>query len=323
MEVIEGYSKLHHPLPTPIITLGNFDGVHLGHQRILSSIVKRAQELQGTSVVYTFHPHPMTVLTGGKQQPLTITTLDERLKLIERCGIDLVICEPFTMEYSRIPAEQFGNEILCRRIGAKEIYVGEDYKFGSKRQGDIHYLKKIGTVCAFRVTIVESIVSNGIIVKSSKIRQFIKMGDVTTAGRLLGRSFRISGQVIGGQKRGAKLGFPTANLKPNKNLYPAEGVYAVWVFHHGERYRGAMNIGRNPTFKDRDLSLEVFIINFDKNIYDDTIEVRFVERIRGEKAFPSPDALVEQMRRDVSQVISILNEDERESITREQQPAVD
>ncbi len=309
MEVIEGYQNIKKNLPTPIITLGNFDGVHLGHQKILASIRNRAVELKGTSVVYTFHPHPLSVLTEGKQ-PLALTTLEERLGLIERCGIDIVICEPFTLDFSRITAEEFGQEILCQRIGAKEIYVGEDYKFGSKRQGDIHYLRKLGRMCDFRVRIVESIVSDSIIVKSSKIRQFIMMGDVSVARRLLGRAYQIGGQVVKGKGRGVHLGFPTANLKPNKSLYPAEGVYAVWVFYQGQRFMGAMNIGKNPTFEDQILSLEVHIMDFDKRIYGDELEVLFVQRIRGEQTFSSPKALAEQMHKDVGQVRRILGEDQ-------------
>jgi riboflavin kinase/FMN adenylyltransferase len=310
MQVITGYQNLKSPLSTPIITLGNFDGVHLGHQRILFSIQKRAQELGGTSVVYTFHPHPLAVLAEGNQ-PLAITTFEEKFELIETCGIDIVICEPFTMEFSRITADQFGQEILCKRIGAKEIYVGEDYKFGSKRQGDIHYLKKLGRTCDFRVRIVESIVSDAIIVKSSKIRQFIQMGEMPVAERLLGRAYHIRGQVVKGKGRGAALGFPTANLKPNKSLYPAEGVYAVWVFYQGQRFMGAMNIGKNPTFDDQVLSLEVYIMDFDKRIYDDDVEVRFVKRIRREQTFQSPEALVKQMHKDVDEIRRILEREEK------------
>lgn len=305
MEIFAGYRDIKGPLSTPILTLGNFDGVHVGHQKILASIRERARELNGTSIVYTFHPHPLSVLTEGKQ-PLMITTLEEKLGFIEEYGIDIVICEPFTPEFSRITADQFAHEILHRHLGAKEIYVGEDYRFGSKRQGDIHYLKKLGHDLGFRIRIVESMVIDGIIVKSSKIRQFIKMGDVAVASRLLGRDYRISGRVIKGKGRGAGLGFPTANIKPNKNLYPAEGVYAVWVCYRDQRFMGAMNIGKNPTFKEHELSFEVFVMDFDQRIYDEQLEVRFVQRIRGEQKFSSVDALVAQMHRDVAEVRRIL-----------------
>jgi riboflavin kinase/FMN adenylyltransferase len=309
MEVIEGHRCLQKPLRNPVVTLGNFDGVHMGHQEILSRVKKRAHELEGTSLVYTFFPHPFSVLTQQEQQFLNITTLEEKLKLIEESGIDCVICEPFTLEFSRITAQQFVEDILHRRIGVKEIFVGEDFSFGSKQQGNVFYLRKMGKMLDYRVSIVEAIPVGNIIVKSSKIREFIQMGEIAVANRLLGRNYSLTGRVIRGKGRGAHLGFPTANIKPSKFLHPGVGVYAVWVNLGSQWFQGAMNIGYNPTFRDGELSLEVYILDFNKSIYEQDLKISFVARIREEETFSSPEELVAQMRKDVSEVKRILEID--------------
>ncbi len=308
MEVFEGHHYLKQPFNKPVVTLGNFDGVHVGHQEILTRVRKRAEEIKGTSLVYTFHPHPFSVLTQG-QQFLSITTLDEKLKLIEKSGIDYVICEPFTSEFSRITAQRFVEDILFRRIGVKEVFVGEDYSFGSKRQGNVFYLRKMGKILNFRVSIIESIPVGNIIVKSSKIREFIQLGEISVANRLLGRSYSLTGRVIKGKGRGAQLGFPTANIKPFKFLHPGVGIYAVWVNFGNQQFPGAMNIGYNPTFHDRELSLEVHILDFNKSIYEQDLRISFVARIRDEKAFSSPKELIAQMQKDVSEAKRILKID--------------
>jgi riboflavin kinase/FMN adenylyltransferase len=305
MKVFEGYKDLNQKFPSPVVTLGNFDGVHLGHQEIFSRVRERAKELQGTSLVYTFHPHPLSVLKQGREF-LNITTLEEKLKLIEKAGIEVVICEPFTLEFSRLTAEEFVRNILWGQIGTKEIFVGEDYSFGSKRQGDIHFLRTMGKSFNFRVKIIESQIKDNIIVKSSKIREFIRQGDISTANRLLGRHFSLSGKVIKGKGRGANLGFPTANIKPDKILHPGTGVYAVWLTLRDQRFPGAMNIGYNPTFKDRELSLEVYILDFNESIYGEKLDITFVARIREEKIFCSPQELINQMHQDVIEARKIL-----------------
>lgn len=305
MEVFEGYKNLKQKFLNPVVTLGNFDGVHLGHQEIFSRVRERAKEIQGTSLVYTFHPHPLSVLTAGRQF-LNITTLEEKLKLIEKAGIDVVICEPFTLEFSQLTAEEFVKNILWGQIGTKEIFVGEDYTFGSKRQGNIYFLSTMGKSLNFRVKIIESQVKDSIIVKSSKIRELIQMGEVEIARRLLGRYYSIAGQVIKGKGRGITLGYPTANIKPNKALHPGIGVYAVWVKYENNQFPGAMNIGYNPTFSGPELSFEVHILDFNRDLYGKEIEISFVVRIREEKAFASPDELREKIDKDVSEARKIL-----------------
>jgi riboflavin kinase/FMN adenylyltransferase len=305
MEVFEGYKDLNQKFLYPVVTLGNFDGVHLGHQEIFSRVRERAKEIQGTALVYTFHPHPLSVLTEGKKF-LNITTLEEKLKLIEEAGIDVVICEPFTLEFSRLTAEEFVKNILWSQIGTKEIFVGEDYTFGSKRQGNVYFLTTMGKSLNFRVKIIESQIKDNIIVKSSKIREFIQMGEVEVAHRLLGRDYSITGQVIKGRGRGITHGYPTANIRPNKALHPGVGVYAVWVKYENNQFPGAMNIGYNPTFSGQELSLEVHILDFNRDLYGKEIEISFVVRIRKEKAFASPDELMAQIAKDVSETREIL-----------------
>ena len=305
MEVFKGYKELNKKFLNPVVTLGNFDGVHLGHQEIFSRVREKAKEIQGTSLVYTFHPHPITVLTPGGQF-LNITTLEEKLKLIEKAGIEVVICEPFTLEFSQLTAEEFVKNVLWDHLGAKEIFVGEDYTFGSKRQGNIFFLRAMGNRLNFRVKIVESQIKDNIIVKSSKIREFIRQGEISTANRLLGRHFSFSGKVIKGKGRGANLGFRTANIKPDKILHPGTGVYAVWVTFHNQRFPGAMNIGYNPTFNDQELSLEVHLLDFNESIYGEKIEITFVERIRKEEAFRSPQELINRLHQDAIEARKIL-----------------
>ena len=305
MEVFKGYKELNKKFLNPVVTLGNFDGVHLGHQEIFSRVREKAKEIQGTSLVYTFHPHPITVLTPGGQF-LNITTLEEKLKLIEKAGIEVVICEPFTLEFSQLTAEEFVKNVLWDHLGTKEIFVGEDYTFGSKRQGNIFFLRAMGNRLNFRVKIVESQIKDNIIVKSSKIREFIRQGEISTANRLLGRHFSFSGKVIKGKGRGANLGFRTANIKPDKILHPGTGVYAVWVTFHNQRFPGAMNIGYNPTFNDQELSLEVHLLDFNESIYGEKIEITFVERIRKEEAFCSPQELINQLHQDAIEARKIL-----------------
>jgi len=305
MEVFEGYKNLNQKFLNPVVTLGNFDGVHLGHQEIFSRVRERAKEIQGTSLVYTFHPHPLSVLTQ-ESQFLNITTLEEKLKLIEKAGIDVVICEPFTLEFSRLTAEEFVKNILWGQIGTKEIFVGEDYTFGSKRQGNIYFLTTMGKSLNFRVKIIESQIKDKIIVKSSKIREFIQMGEVEAAHRLLGRDYSITGQVIKGRGRGITLGYPTANIRPNKALHPGVGVYAVWVKCENNQFSGVMNIGYNPTFSGQELSLEVHILDFNRDLYGKEIEISFVAGIRKEETFRSPQELINQMHQDVIAARKIL-----------------
>lgn len=308
MEIIRGTANLKKKFNTPVITIGNFDGIHLGHQKILKDVKRRSSELKGDSIVYTFEPHPLNILFPHKKVPL-ITSFSEKIKLIEESGIDIVICEDFTPEYANLSPRQFVKDILLDKIGVKAVFVGHDYAFGKGRKGNIDTLKQLGEELVFEVHVVDAVKVDAILVSSTKIRDTIQKGDVKKVAGFLGRSYSISGKVEKGKNRGKGLGFPTANLKSVEEICPKPGIYAVHVSYRDQPYQGVVNIGFNPTFKDKTLSIEVYILEFNKDIYDEYIKISFVERLRDEKAFDSPEALVEQIKKDVEMAREILNVD--------------
>ena len=308
MEIIRGTANLKKKFNGPAITIGNFDGIHLGHQKIFRKVKQKALELAGESVVYTFNPHPLTVLAPQKKVPL-ITSFSEKMKLIEESGIDVVICEDFTPEYADLSATQFIQDILVDKIGVRTIFVGHDYAFGKGREGNIDTLRKFGRDFNFEVHLVNAIKMDDVPVSSTMIRNLIQDGDAKRVAGFLGRNHSIAGQVGKGKSRGKGLGFPTANLKSVVELFPRPGIYVVYVFYGDNCYQGVANIGFNPTFKDQALSIEVFILNFDKDIYGDDIKISFVDRLRDEKAFNGPDELVEQIKRDVEMAKEIFKKE--------------
>lgn len=308
MAIIRGTANLKKKFNTPVITIGNFDGIHLGHQKILKDVKRRSSELKGDSIVYTFEPHPLNILFPHKKVPL-ITSFSEKIKLIEESGIDIVICEDFTPEYANLSPRQFVKDILLDKIGVKAVFVGHDYAFGKGRKGNIDTLKQLGKELVFEVHVVDAVKVDAILVSSTKIRDTIQKGDVKKVAGFLGRSYSISGKVEKGKSRGKGLGFPTANLRSVEEICPKPGIYAVHVSYRDQPYQGVVNIGFNPTFKDKTLSIEVYILEFNKDIYDEYIKISFVERLRDEKAFDSPEALVEQIKKDVEMAREILNVD--------------
>ncbi|MFA4910144.1 MAG: bifunctional riboflavin kinase/FAD synthetase [Desulfobacteria bacterium] len=308
MEIIRGTANLKKKFNTPVITIGNFDGIHLGHQKIFKDVKRRSSELKGDSIVYTFEPHPLNILFPHKKVPL-ITSFSEKIKLIEESGIDFVICEDFTPEYANLSPRQFVKDILLDKIGVKAVFVGHDYAFGKGRKGNIDTLKQLGEELVFEVHVVDAVKVDAILVSSTKIRDTIQKGDVKKVAGFLGRSYSISGKVEKGKSRGKGLGFPTANLKSVEEICPKPGIYAVHVSYRDQPYQGVVNIGFNPTFKDKTLSIEVYILKFNKDIYDEYIKISFVERLRDEKAFDSPETLVEQIKKDVEMAREILKVD--------------
>ncbi|MDY6864202.1 MAG: bifunctional riboflavin kinase/FAD synthetase [Thermodesulfobacteriota bacterium] len=305
MEIFKGYSLINKNYPNPILTIGNFDGVHKGHQKIFQEVKKLAQSLKGTSIVYTFFPHPLKVI-GSEMGPPLITTFVEKLKMMELCGIDIVICENFTKEFAGISSQNFVKEILIEKIRVKEIIIGNDYRFGKGREGDAAYLKKLGDEYGFNIMEIPTITLNGTVVRSSVIRKLIKEGDIEKAGELLGRNYVVGGEVIEGKKRGKGIGFPTANIKPEKDLLPPSGIYAVWAFYQGNILPAVVNIGYNPTFQDKDLSVEVYILDFNQDMYHHHLEISFVKKLREEKRFSGSEELALQIKKDVEEAGKIL-----------------
>ncbi|MEJ5349599.1 MAG: bifunctional riboflavin kinase/FAD synthetase [Desulfosoma sp.] len=305
MRVIRRLEDIQKPLQNPVMTIGNFDGVHRGHKVLFHRVVDWAKKLGGQSVVMTFDPHPLQVLapSGG---PDFITSPGKKLQLIEAEGIDVTIVVPFSKDFAQISAHDFVKDLLVDRIGVRGIVVGYDYRFGRNREGDIRLLRELGNRYGFQVEMVSGIELEGTLVSSTAIRQLIRDGQMEEAERLLGRPYEIVGRVVKGRERGRLLGFPTANVDIQKQVAPKPGVYAVEVEIEGETYGGAANFGWNPTFGDPTPSLEVHVLDFEGNLYGKDIAVRFVERIRDERRFPGPEALVAQIQRDVETVRSIL-----------------
>jgi riboflavin kinase/FMN adenylyltransferase len=290
----------------PVLTLGNFDGVHRGHQQILARVVERAQNCDGTSVVLTFQPHPAAVLAPTRA-PALITNLRTRLGRIADSGVEVTFLQRFTEEFSRITADDFVRRLLVGRLGVKEIVVGHRVTFGNQRAGDADLLRRLGRECGFDVEVIGPVEVEGIEVSSSAVRKAIVAGDLARAETLLGHSVSVSGRVVHGNHRGKTLGFPTANLRVVGLVLPPDGVYAVDVRIKQRRYGGVANLGKRPTFGDNERGLETYVFDFDGDLYGHLIEVSFVEQLRGEFKFPSVDALVEQISRDADHARRVLS----------------
>jgi len=304
MQIIKGIENLQRSFRNPVVTLGNFDGVHLGHQDIFKRVREEASKIHGEGVVITFEPHPLKVLAPEKFLPL-LTPFRKKMMLIERSGIETVICIEFSLAFSEISPSEFVKSILVEKVKAKKVIIGYNYHFGKGQKGDAQTLKDAAEVFDFEVVVVEPFRIGQTIVSSSKIRDLIQKGEVEGASRLLGRDYPMIGKVVEGAKRGQSLGFPTANLEISDELYPKPGVYAVEVEWRQQRLNGLANVGSNPTFlseqnaKGKPISLEVYILNFNQNIYGEEIQVNFRRRMRDEVRFESSSLLIEQIKKDI------------------------
>ncbi len=308
MQLVEGLEKIVSPYPGAVVTIGNFDGVHKGHQALFQKVRERADARRGTAVVITFEPHPLRVVTNQKTPPL-ITLYEQKVELISRAGLDVCLCIPFTLEFAAISAAAFVEKELVERIGMKEIVVGEDYAFGKNREGDINFLRSCASRLDFQVVCVNEVTYVGQTrISSTAIRETIQKGDMETAVRLLGRYYQIRGEVVTGRGRGGKmLGFPTANIKLVDELCPLQGVYAVRVIHQAMEYQGIANIGYSPTFDDHLFTVEVHILDFDRNITGSRLQVEFITRLRDEKRFDGIEALKTQIAEDIQVARTILS----------------
>ena len=305
MNIIRGTKNIKGPIPYPVVAIGNFDGVHVGHQILFRKTAELARAKGGTAIAFTFEPHPLKILAPDKLPPL-LTTFRKKMELIEECGIELVICADFTRQFSDQHPRDFAHDILAERIGAKDVVVGFDYAFGRGREGTVRYLKQMGKEYGFRTHIIDPIKLNGHLVSSSYVRELIEDGEVGAAGEFLGRHYSIPGPVIEGYKTGQAIGFPTANLDTSRIKIPGTGVYAVWVKRQGIKYNGVVNVGFNPTFSRDTLSVEAHIFDFDERIYGQEIEVVFIRRIRSEIKFKSASQLIAQIQKDIQVAKTIL-----------------
>lgn len=290
--------------PKPVLALGNFDGIHLGHQAIFRHVVSRARAIGGTSMVFTFDPHPLQVVAPDKAPPL-LTTFDQKRRLIAALGLDVGLRVPFTEAFMRQPPLEFIRSVLCDTLGVYDVVVGHDFRFGHRRAGTVELLQEQAATCGYGVTVVPAITKDGVVVSSSNIRRLLQAGQVEAAAQLLGRFYAIEGPVVEGFRRGAGLGFPTANVRSINVIVPRPGVYAVQGTWRDRVYPGVANVGYNPTFGNEMLSVEAHLFDFDADLYGDTLEVAFVRRIRDERQFASVDALAEQIACDVQTARSI------------------
>jgi riboflavin kinase/FMN adenylyltransferase len=305
MRIIRGIKNTTEKFPNPVLTLGNFDGVHLGHQAIFKKVVERAKKIAGTAMAFTFEPHPLKVLAPDRS-PRLLNTFHGKMKLFETSGIQVVICADFTREFAQQDPGDFARRILAEKIGVKEVYVGYDYAFGKGREGSIDSLKEMGAALGFAVGAVDAVQVGGVVVSSSLVRDLVSSGRLDEVYPYLGRYYAIEGNVVHGDSRGHALGFPTANIHTANELLPAFGVYAVRVLAGGHHLEGVASIGIRPTFGSGPVSIEVFLFNYEGDLYGKHLEVAFLKWLRGEQKFSDADALVRQMHRDVEQAKEVL-----------------
>ncbi len=311
MKIIRSLDDIGEPFKRAVVTIGNFDGVHLGHQALFHEVVEKAEAIGGTSVAMTFEPHPMRVLNGANHPPL-ITILDQKIDLIRRLDIDVLIVVPFTRQFAALTPREFVEDVLIRKIGMTAIVVGKDYTYGRNREGTVGLLKTFAELFDFEVLLsdwIQAIRDPEGRISSTRIRELVNEGRVHEVHPLLGRYYQIRGTVTTGRNRGGRLlGFPTANITLQDELCPKTGVYAVTVLCGDEQFDGVANIGYSPTFDDHLFTVEVYILDFDRNIYDQKIRVNFIKRIRDELKFSGIAALAEQIKKDVIEARTILTE---------------
>ena len=298
--------KIYHGLEefksakNPVVTVGTFDGVHLGHSKIFERMTVLAKSCDGETVVITFDPHPRLVVHPDSKNLKFINTRERKYELIENNGIDHLIIIPFTREFSNTHADTFIEDILVKKIGVHELVVGYDHHFGKNREGSFNALEDLAEKFNFGLEQISARDIDDIAISSTKIRNALKEGDISFANELLGYEYSITGTVVGGNKIGRKIGFPTANIEieDEYKLIMAIGVYACRVQWKGKTYQGMGNIGYRPTINNSDLTIEVNIFDFDEEIYGETITIFFVDRIRNEVKFENLEALKAQLTRD-------------------------
>lgn len=319
MRIITDLNNITEKITNSIITLGNFDGLHLGHQELIRTIIRRAKEVNAVSMVVTFRPHPLKILSPEICPPL-ISIYEEKIRLFEKLGVEVLVKIPFTVEFSSMKPKEFVKKILCDLLGAKEIFVGYNYRFGKGREGNIQTLKKFGEEFGFTVREVEQVSLQGEIISSTGIRNLLREGEVEHAAKLLGRHYAITGVVVKGDGRGKTIGFPTANIAPKHTIIPSKGVYAVRITARDKCYNGVSNIGLRPTFNKKELTLEVHIFAFNEDLYGEEVTVCFLHKIREEKKFPDAEALILQIQSDIQSAQEFLVENKLTGVECECKP---
>jgi riboflavin kinase / FMN adenylyltransferase len=293
-----------------VVTVGTFDGVHAGHRVLINRVVESAKKIGGRSVIVTFDPHPRDIINPGEGGIKLLSTLGERRELLADIGIDEMVVIPFDRDFSLLSSEEFVRNIIWKHIGVSKFIIGYDHQFGRNREGTIATVELLGNELGFDVQVVSRQEVGDKTVSSSAIRKALQVhGDVKLASELLERPYLLNGTVVHGDNRGTQIGFPTANIKPEhpNKVIPKKGVYAVKVKVENRYYQGMMNIGIRPTFDGTEQTIEVHLFDFDQDLYGNTIQVHFIERIRNEKQFSGVDELTEQLKADKLQSKQILN----------------
>lgn len=300
------------PLPNAVVTQGTFDGVHIGHQKIIERLGNIAAQKQGETVLLTFFPHPRMVLQPDDNQLRLLHTEDEKIEHLAKAGIDHLLIIPFTKEFSRQTSLQFVRDVLVEKVGVRTLVIGYDHRFGKNREGNMDDLRLFGNEFKFEVEEISPQDIDDITVSSTKIRNALVHGDVATASRYLGYNYPVSGKVVAGNSLGKKIGFPTANIFVSQTykLIPGDGVYAIKATIDGQTYGGMANIGNQPTFDNRSHAFEVNIFGFDRDIYGEKVKIEFVSRIRSEMKFDGVESLIVQLQNDKSTALNILNTNE-------------
>lgn len=307
--------KIHRDLNSfyaqnPVLTVGTFDGVHLGHRKIIARLIDLAKSINGESVIFTFDPHPRKIVSPSESNLRLLTTLNEKIELFDQSGIDHLIIYPFTPEFAQLTYEEFVEQILVGQIHTQSLVVGYDHKFGKNRKGDFGFLKNCADRLGFQIEKLDVLLMNESNISSTRIREAIQVGNFETANAFLGYSFALHGTVVEGQKLGRLIQFPTANIEasdPDK-IIPGYGVYAVHVKILNQTYHGMLNIGSRPTINNNadHRSIEVHLFDFDSDIYGESIELIFFTKLREEQKFGSLDALKEQLTKDKAATISFF-----------------
>tara|TARA_B110000908_G_scaffold68571_1_gene82857 strand:- start:549 stop:1502 length:954 start_codon:yes stop_codon:yes gene_type:complete len=294
-------------LECAVATTGTFDGVHLGHEKILSQLVKKAREVDGESVLLTFSPHPRLVLQPDVPLEL-LSSIEEKTRLLAHSGLDHLIIQPFTKEFSRTPSLEFVREILVNTIGVKHLVIGYDHHFGRNREGSFDHLKEFGPIYGFEVEEISALDIEHTNVSSTKVRAALNQGNVTLANDYLGYPYSLRGTVIYGDQIGRTLGFPTANIRLDfkHKLIPQDGVYAVWAIHKGIRYKAMANIGGRPTVGALNRSIEVHLCDHSLELYNEVIQFEIHHRLRSVEQFNTLDELKQQLQKDKELALSLL-----------------
>lgn len=299
MRLFHGTDNAEIARPT-VLTLGVFDGLHLGHQLIMQTVVERAHAVSAMPTVITFEPHPRAVLHPESAPPL-LQTFDQKIEALSVLGIEQTIVIHFDEDFAQIRAQDFLSDVLVDRLHAKEVYLGRGFAFGHNREGNIELLRRVSDRLGFRADEVPEVRLRGRRVSSSRIRELLQHGQVNLARRMLGRPYGVEGRVVRGAERGAGLGFPTANLQPQNRVIPRGGVYVTATLIDGQWRRSVTNIGTRPTFeRTAPSSIETFVMGWSGDLYGDVVRARFLHRLRDEKKFKSLDELKSQIARDVT-----------------------